>query len=68
MKWYDTTTRASCGLQIVLSETDSLLDWTTLQKYLSDADFKKAFGMSYADFVARPLWKQQRMKKDLRLF
>ncbi len=40
----------------------------TFQKYLSEDDFKKAFKMTYAEFVAKPGWKQQTLKKELGLF
>jgi len=43
-------------------------DPTRLHEYLSDADFQKTFGMSFADFAKMPGWKQADAKKKHRLF
>ncbi len=43
-------------------------DKTRLHEYLSDADFQKTFGMSFADFAKMPGWKQADAKKKHRLF
>ena len=43
-------------------------DKNRLHEYLSDADFQKTFGMSFADFANMPGWKQAEAKKKHRLF
>ncbi len=43
-------------------------DPARLHEYLSDADFQKTFGMSFADFAKLPGWKQADAKKKHRLF
>ncbi len=55
------------ALQARAAETAGC-DPTRLHEYLSDADFKKTFGMSFADFVKIPEWKQDNAKKKHLLF
>ncbi len=43
-------------------------DASRLHEYLSDAEFRKVFGMSAADFAKMPGWKQADAKKKHRLF
>jgi hypothetical protein len=43
-------------------------DPARLHEYLSDADFQKTFGMSFADFAKLPGFKQVDARKKHRLF
>jgi len=38
------------------------------ERYLSDDDFQKHFNMNRAQFAELKLWKQQELKKALRIF
>ena len=38
------------------------------QMYLTSEEFHATFGMTYTDFLSKPLWKQQAMKKQAGLF
>ena len=55
-------------LMKIISMVNMKLKLVFFQKYLTDEDFRKHFGMTYAEFVSKPLWKQQQTKKDLGLF
>jgi Villin headpiece domain len=44
------------------------IDPALKEKYLSDEQFKEAFGMDKAAFAAMPLWRRQQKKKDAGLF
>ncbi|CAM9327892.1 unnamed protein product, partial [Choristocarpus tenellus] len=44
------------------------VDPSCREQYLSDTEFFEVFGMSKADFLAQPKWKQQSQKKAKSLF
>jgi len=44
------------------------VDATTREQYLSDEAFAAVFGMSKADFAKLPKWKQDKVKKEHKLF
>ncbi|KAN0034796.1 hypothetical protein ACTFIV_001328 [Dictyostelium citrinum] len=43
------------------------LDPLNLDQYLSNAEFKKVFGVERSEFLKFPKWKQNQKKKDLKL-
>jgi advillin len=44
------------------------VDTTKLDTYMSDEEFEKVFEMTREEFAAQPVWKQQKMKRDKKLF
>ncbi|KAK2155962.1 hypothetical protein LSH36_225g00031 [Paralvinella palmiformis] len=55
----------------VLSQKQGLpegIDLQNKEKHLSDEEFENIFGMSYATFTTKPVWKQTQLKKDKGLF
>ena len=44
------------------------VDTTQLENHLLDDEFPKAFGMSFAEFMAMPKWKRDAKKKEKKLF
>lgn len=55
-------------LQVPVDELPSGVDPECREMYLSTEDFQKTFGMSYTDFLSKPTWKQQAMKKAAKIF
>uniref|UniRef100_UPI00406D5242 villin n=3 Tax=Paralvinella sulfincola TaxID=644278 RepID=UPI00406D5242 len=55
----------------VLVQKEGLPDGIDLQnkeKHLTEEEFEKIFGMTYATFITKPAWKQTQLKKDKGLF
>jgi len=44
------------------------IDPSKKETYLSYADFKKTFGMTYEDYNKEKGWKQQELKKKFNLY
>lgn len=44
------------------------VDLTKKEMHLSDSQFKSVFGMGKGEFMALALWKQKRLKEDVKLF
>lgn len=44
------------------------LDGSILEKYLEDDEFMKVFEMTSDEFAKLPLWKRQKMKKEMGLY
>jgi hypothetical protein len=54
-------------LQAALPETLDI-DFKVKEQYLSDADFARIFGTTKAEFAGLAGWKQQKLKKEHKLF
>lgn len=50
------------------SEWPEGIDHTQREKYLSDEDFVKTFGLTKSEFDALPAWKKNSLKKEKKLF
>ncbi|KAJ8319925.1 hypothetical protein KUTeg_001512 [Tegillarca granosa] len=55
-------------LRLPIDELPSGVDPAAREVHLSHDDFQATFNMSYADFLNKPLWKQQALKKQAQLF
>ncbi|KAM9962511.1 hypothetical protein ACTFIR_005419 [Dictyostelium discoideum] len=53
--------------KIIAQKSLGELDPLNLETYLSNADFKKLFGVERSEFLKFPKWKQNQKKKDLKL-
>ncbi|KAL4216978.1 hypothetical protein ACF0H5_023435 [Mactra antiquata] len=55
-------------LQVGAEELPAGVDPKCREMFLSSEDFKNTFNMSYPEFLEKPLWKQQALKKSAKLF
>ncbi|XP_052812817.1 advillin-like isoform X2 [Mya arenaria] len=55
-------------LQGATEELPAGVDPKTKEMYLSQEEFQSVFGMTYTDFLSKPIWKQQALKKSAGLF
>ncbi|XP_045178411.2 villin-1-like isoform X2 [Mercenaria mercenaria] len=55
-------------LQVNTEELPGGVDPKCKEMYLSADEFMKTFGMTYTEFLGKPLWKQHAMKKSAKLF
>ncbi|KAN0055736.1 hypothetical protein ACTA71_011622 [Dictyostelium dimigraforme] len=53
--------------KIIAQKSLGDLDPLNLETYLSNAEFKKVFGVERSEFLKYPKWKQNQKKKELRL-
>ncbi|XP_060597289.1 gelsolin-like [Ruditapes philippinarum] len=55
-------------LQVNTEDLPSGVDPKCKEMFLTADDFMKTFNMTYTEFLGKPLWKQQAMKKAAKLF
>lgn len=55
-------------LQVATEELPVGVDPKFKELSLSADEFKQTFGMSYSEFLGKPIWKQQALKKAAKLF